>query len=92
MESTLCYIANRLEMNQALRQATVVIRFEDLCQSPEKTIHQLVNHCGLNLDGKITSEFVAKIKYPSYYTPPFSEAEIKTITQETFQTAQYFGY
>ena len=79
-------------MNQSLRQATLVIRFEDLCQSPEETISLLVNHCSLNPDGKITSEFVAKIKYPSYYTPPFSEAEIKTITQETFPTAQYFGY
>ena len=86
------YIANRLEMNQPLRQATLLVRFEELCQSPEETIHRLVTHCGLKPDEKIASKFVAQIKYPSYYTPPFSEAEIKAITQETSHTAQYFGY
>lgn len=86
------YIAKRLEANQPLRQATLVIRFEELCQSPKKTIQALLEHCDLEQDKEIANEFAAKIKYPSYYTPLFSEIEINTITQETFQTAQYFGY
>ncbi|NJO18344.1 MAG: hypothetical protein HC877_22205, partial [Thioploca sp.] len=61
-------------------------------QSPQKIIQTLLEHCNLEPDEEIANKFAAKIKYPSYYTPSFSETEISTITQETFQTSQYFGY
>jgi len=86
------YLADRLEANPNLRKASMVVRFEDFCESPEVTIKALMDHCCLGEGQEVVREFAEKIKLPSYYKPDFSEEEINTIKQETSQTAQRFGY
>jgi hypothetical protein len=86
------YVADRLEANPNLREASMVVRFEELCESPEETIKALMDHCGLREGQDVVREFSGKIKFPSYYKPDFSEEEINTINRETSQTARRFGY
>jgi hypothetical protein len=70
----------------------MVVRFEDLCESPEETINALMDHCCLEEGQEVVREFSGKIKFPSYYKPDFSEEEINLIKQENSQTARRFGY
>jgi hypothetical protein len=84
------YIADRLEDNPNLRKASMVIRFEDFCDSPKETLNALMNHCCLEEGQEVVREFAGKIKSPSYYKPHFSDEELNTIKQETSQTIRRF--
>lgn len=86
------YVADRLEANPSLQQATMVVRFEDLCESPQTTIQTMMDHCNLKAGEAIVREFTEKIKLPSYYKQKFSDEELDIIKQETHQTASRFGY
>lgn len=86
------YIADRLEANPNLQSASQIIRFEDLCESPEKMLNALMEHTDLKEGQAVVKEFAGKIKLPSYYKPNFSDEDIDTIVQETRQVAQRFGY
>ena len=86
------YIADRLTANPSLRKASMVVRFEEMCESPEETLHALMAHCDLKEGQGVVREFAGKIKSPTYYQPNFSKKNINTIKQMTHQTAQRFGF
>lgn len=86
------HVADRLETNPALRRASVVVRFEDLCESPDATVRSLLRHCGLEEDEDVVARFAARIGYPTYYRPNLSPRELNEIESETAAIAQWFGY
>jgi Sulfotransferase family len=86
------YIAQQLKANSHLREAVTIVRFEDLCQSPEKTIRAIMEHCSLENSEQIIQKFSHKIKSPSYYQADFLPDELKIIEQETQSAASQFGY
>ena len=46
------YVAEVLEADPALREAAMVLRYEDLCGRPEQTIRKMLAHCRLGIDGR----------------------------------------
>ena len=86
------HIADRIDRNEALRDATLVVNYEEFCKEPENTIRAMLNHCGLPMDEAVIAEYQDRIRLPSYYKQNFSDNELAEIAEETAATAARFGY
>ncbi len=84
-------LAQMLDQDAALREATLVTRYEDFCAAPGSSMRAILHHCGLQPhDLPETAE--AMISPPDYYAPKFSETELAEIAARTGETARHFGY
>ena len=86
------HVADRLDENSNLAAASLIIRYEDLCQSSDETINRTVSHCALKTDPSVIAEFSARLTLPEYYRPSFSDEELTIIAEETRTAASRFGY
>lgn len=86
------FLADRLAANPALRAATHIVRFEDLCRAPREILGGMLAHCGLPDVDAVAAEAAGGIRFPGYYTPRFTRDELETIARETGPTAARFGY
>ncbi|UCG17320.1 MAG: hypothetical protein JSV19_04665, partial [Phycisphaerales bacterium] len=86
------HVAVALERDAALREATMVLRYEDLCERPEETMRGLLAHCRLDADENVIAEFAGKLQPPSYYRPDFSQGELAAIEEETAAVILTAGY
>jgi Sulfotransferase family len=86
------YLADRLAANSALREAALVVRFEDMCRAPQETLQRALTHCQLDAAPAWLSDKAALIRFPSYYRPRFTADELATIERHTAATARRFGY
>ncbi len=86
------YVADSLEANAALRDAVLVVRYEDLCREPRATLAALFAHCRLGDADEQIARMAETIRFPSYYDPRFDAEELATIARHTEATARRFGY
>ncbi|MFX1390378.1 MAG: sulfotransferase [Promethearchaeota archaeon] len=88
------FIANQLDINDLLKKAILIIKYEDLCENPSNTIDKILKHAELPLEPfkKVKEVYIKKLHKPSYYNPNFSEQEIQEIKTITKETAAKFGY
>lgn len=87
------YLANLLERNQKVKDATLVIRYTDLCENSDKAIDDILEHTKLPLKGFIHTKknYCACLEKPDYYSFEFSEEERAQIIEITADTANRFG-
>ena len=82
-----------LESNQALRRATLIVRYEDLCDHSERTLQRLLQHCCLpDPSDELPKRWALTLRRPTYYQPEFSHAEESAIAKETDGVAAALGY
>jgi hypothetical protein len=86
------HIADRLAANPALRAATLVMRYEDLCCDPGAMIDMLLRHVNLTAHNKTVERYREQLSRPKYYTPSYDTQELALIAETTGATAQQFGY
>jgi hypothetical protein len=86
------YLADRLDASAALRQASMIVLFEHLCESAPDTIRVLLDHCELPQDAAVIADFSQRARFPTYYRPNLSEQDLRDIELETAETARRFGY
>jgi hypothetical protein len=86
------YLANALQENAALHDATLVVRFEDLCADPQGMLSRMFAHARLSADSAWIAKMAQRIRAPSYYDVPFGEQELATIRQLTSKAAERLGY
>ncbi len=86
------YLARILAEDAAVRAAAQIVRFEDLCAAPAKTIAAVLRHCALPDVERISALFLPLIRSPDYYTHSFSPAEFDLIHEQTASTASQWGY
>jgi len=86
------YLHRLIQADAAIRDATLVVRFEDTCQSPAETLRRVLNHCRLPEVESIVAQFAPSIRMPAYYKSEFSTAEQDIIARETAETARLWGY
>jgi hypothetical protein len=79
------YVANRLEQNRPLADATHVIRHRDLCDDAQGTIDRASAHCQLEPGS------IALAGKPRSYEPSLGEKEISAIRGETDEVAGMFS-
>jgi hypothetical protein len=85
------YVADTLEADRALRAATLVVRYEDLCRRPREVMAEILEHCDLPPNGLLDAA-AAILHEPRYYRPSFTRAEVDILRREAGATAQRFGY
>ena len=88
------YIHHSLESNPNLSQCCIVVRYEDLCEFPEKTIDRIIDHIQVNPKQfeAIKRSYSKRLSKPTYYQTRFTSTEREDIISETTQTAKLFGY
>jgi len=82
-------IANHLEKNQKLKKATLIVRYDDLCEAPAKTIDNILNYTELSIEKfeKVKKYYIKHLHKPTYYSPNFSAQELAYISEITKATA-----
>jgi hypothetical protein len=87
------WVADRMDDHDALRRATRIVRYEDLCDETRPTLVDMLEHCGLGEAAeRIADSFEEAISRPNYYEHGFSDEELSIIAEETDGVARRFGY
>lgn len=75
------YVADLLTRDPAIRQATLVIDYQRLCNQPRQMTEAVVDHCDLPTPDNIKplQTAAADIWHPAYYRPSFSAAQMARI-------------
>ena len=72
------YLADLPHTDAAGRAASLVVRFEQLCDDPATTLRAVMNHYALTNTEPILEKYAANICRPDYYQTSFSSAELAT--------------
>ena len=86
------HVAERLGADTALREASMVVRHEDLCADTEARIRRLMQHCQLAPVEEVVDRYRDAVQLPTYYEAAFTAAEEAAIEEETQAVAALFGY
>ncbi|NJO36725.1 MAG: sulfotransferase [Rhizobiales bacterium] len=81
-------VADQLEADQRLRDAVLIVSYEALCAEPAPVIRRLFDHCGLPIGEGSVRELAAKVQFPTYYQPEFTDAERAMIDDITGPAAE----
>jgi hypothetical protein len=82
------HLLRLLDADAQVREATKVVRFEDLCAAPAEAIRAVLDHCALPDGERVVTRLAAAIRSPDYYPSPLSSAELALIREETAATTQ----
>jgi hypothetical protein len=85
-------IARQLDSDAALREAVLVVRYEDLCGDPGGQMRRILDHCRLEPVAAVTESAKRRLSPPSYYRPKFTAEERRAILDRTSAVAERFGY
>jgi len=85
------WLHEELQRHADLRRATLIVRYEDLCDEPLGGLNRMFEHAQLPSDPAVT-EFAATIHPPRYYRPEFTAREDDEIATETRAVAECYGY
>ncbi|MFW9886863.1 MAG: sulfotransferase [Candidatus Thorarchaeota archaeon] len=88
------YLFDKLNSNSSLADASIVVRYEDLCEFPERTIDAIVQHVEIDSGSfrPIKEYYSSRLAKPTYYRTEYTEQEQHDILRETEKTASKFGY
>ncbi|HEV3344725.1 MAG TPA: sulfotransferase [Pirellulales bacterium] len=86
------YLARLLAADQRVRAATLVVRFEALCESPAETLARLFEHVALPDADGIIERYASVIRQPDYYASPLTADDEAIIHDATAETARLWGY
>jgi hypothetical protein len=86
------FIAARLRASPALAQATLVVRYEDLCTHPQTELTRILTHCRLEPAADVLREAHNRLRLPQYYQVRFSDSERDAIVARTTHVAALYGY
>jgi hypothetical protein len=86
------YLADLLASDAKVRAATLVVRYEGVCDSPRDQVRAALAHCALPDPEPIVERFAPTISRPEYYKSSFTPEELATIREETAETASRWGY
>jgi hypothetical protein len=88
------FIANQLETSKKLKKATLIIRYEELCEKSAMVIDKILEHTELSAEKfeSVKKYYVRNLHKPTYYSPNFSKQERSDIFKITEETASRLGY
>jgi hypothetical protein len=84
-------MADRLDDDFALREATITVRYEDLCERPAAVMSGTLSHAGLPNED-LCEAAASRVRAPAYYQPRFTPDEDAAIVEETAAVAERYGY
>jgi sulfotransferase family protein len=88
------FLHKRMEENQTLAKACLVVRYEDVCSQTSKSLGKIFAH--LDLADQWAEQLIAAyepiISAPDYYQPGFSAQQQELIQKLTRDTAESYAY
>jgi len=85
------YVADELN-DAALKDAALLVRFEDLCNQPADIIGNMITHCDYQVEQSFIDEVAAGIHAPTYYKSKFTPEDEQIILEETAEARSKLGY
>ncbi len=87
------YIANLLEKNAEIKNASYIVNYDELCEDSERIIEGLIEFLELPQDKfeLVKEYYINHLDKPTYYKPNFSQKELDDIKKITRSTAERFG-
>lgn len=88
------YIHGKLQSNPNLAKASLIVRYEDLCESPEMMIDRIIDHIEVDPKkfAKVKNYYSKRLHKPTYYLTKYTKEEQEKITQTTREIAEKYGY
>jgi hypothetical protein len=86
------FVLRQLEEDEILRQQTIILRYEDLCDRPQETLRRLVKHVELPFDDDAIATLATRLSRPAYYRPELQADEEHALREETTEVAHGLGY
>jgi hypothetical protein len=86
------HAADVLAADACVREATLAVRFEDLCAAPADTLAKVFTHAGIDHAEKEIERHAPAIRLPSYYDTGLSPADLQMVNDLTAETARRWGY
>ncbi|EEB77538.1 hypothetical protein GPB2148_1271 [marine gamma proteobacterium HTCC2148] len=88
------FALNQQKTDTNLSAATLLVRYEDLCNNSEATIEKILQHCLLpkELFEETAVKYSNSLTLPDYYQPSFSKNELGIIQDICGETAAHIGY
>ncbi|WP_281783232.1 sulfotransferase [Sinimarinibacterium flocculans] len=86
------FVADRLDAMPALREAVLIVRHEDLCMEPERSLRRLFAHCALDAGPAYFERCVAQLRCGAVGGPGLDASDRQLIQQITAETAARYGY
>ena len=77
------YLRKTLDGDTDLADRVLIVRYEDLCQSPKDGLRQIFEHVDLGVAGEFIERLAERLQAPRYYEPGFSEEEVLMIRELT---------
>jgi len=86
------YLTSRINTQPSIAEASQIIRFEDLCDSPATRIRNMLEHCDLETPDDFIDAAASGIHAPTYYKTRFSDQELAIIEEETAEARGFLNY
>jgi hypothetical protein len=86
------FVLDRIEADPAVARATLVLRYEEICDNPEAKLAELAAHAQLSFPSEVIVAMAREISRPTYYDPGFTAAEDAMIRDLAGPTARRLGY
>jgi hypothetical protein len=86
------YLARLLAEDACVRDATMVIRFETICDAPAETLRAILKHAMMPDVESIVERQAPAIRRPACSGSEFTPGELAVIHEETAATARLWGY
>lgn len=88
------HVLETLEEDKALAESVLLLRYEDLCADPARSLRRLFEHVRLDPDDAETliNEYAERISAPDYYRPAFDSGDRTSIDEATHYIAGRLGY
>ncbi|MFX1605034.1 MAG: sulfotransferase [Promethearchaeota archaeon] len=91
--SVYSYVNDTLRHNQKLAKASLVVRYETLCETPDEMIDRIFEHAELDVSKfKRKQHYVDSLRPPSYYSVQYTDDERETIRRITGPVAKLYDY
>jgi hypothetical protein len=88
------HVLETLEEDKALAESVLLLRYEDLCADPARSLRRLFEHvCLSQADAEtLITEYAERISAPDYYRPAFDSGDRTSIDEATHYIAGRLGY
>jgi hypothetical protein len=82
----------QLANDPQLREAVLLIRYEDICTDARNELARVLAHCGLEDERELLAEWAPKFQQRSYYKSSLDEEQKRRITDLAEPVMQTYGY
>lgn len=88
------YTLDQISSNRKVAEASLLVRYEDLCGSPAKTIDAITEHLELDREKftPVRKVYIDKLRQPTYYRTVYTDAEQESIIRVTSKVTARLGY